>query len=102
MAATMKHASEKHHGEWLTVVLLEGNQYLIGVEVAGLLQRETYNVYRSLKMKQVPLRRALPDQIDYLTRAKIVAVGTHSVTFVPYAEGLNFISRESYYASRLF
>ena len=75
------------------MVIIDGKKFLIGVEVAAMIHRETYNVYRSLKMKRVKLRRALQEQIEVLTDDRVIAVGTHSVTFIPYAEGLEFIFR---------
>lgn len=50
-------------GEKLTTVRLSNSEYLIGVELANLLRRETYNLYRSLKLLQIDVIRCVPSQV---------------------------------------
>mmetsp|Transcript_1925 Transcript_1925/g.6016 ORF Transcript_1925/g.6016 Transcript_1925/m.6016 type:complete len:416 (-) Transcript_1925:56-1303(-) len=91
-AAQMQHSSEKHFGRQLSVVRINGETFLIGVQLAYLLQRKTFNMYRCMKKKGIKIRRASPLQVEYLNQSHAVRVGTHSVTLVPYADGLYFLA----------
>jgi hypothetical protein len=71
-------------------------KYLVGVQIAQLLHRKTFNLYRCMKKKKIALRRALPEEVEFLTNVGAVHSGTHSVTLVPYQEGLCFIA-DAYY-----
>lgn len=88
----MQHSSEKHFGRQLSVVRINGETFLIGVQLAYLLQRKTFNMYRCMKKKGIKIRRASPMQVEYLNQSHAVRVGTHSVTLVPYADGLYFLA----------
>ena len=79
-------------GKKLSVVRLEGEDYLIGVQIATLLRRETFNMYRSMKIKNIHIKRANPDHVDYLCKCNAVRPGTHSVTLIPYESGLYFVA----------
>jgi len=81
-------------GKRFTVVSFEGDRWLIGVQISSLLSRETYNLYRSLKIKSVTVKRATPEQLDFMLKNKIVKPGTRSVTFVAYHESIPFIECE--------
>jgi len=81
-------------GKRFTVVSFEGDRWLIGVQISSLLSRETYNLYRSLKIKNVTVKRASPEQLDFMLKNKIVKPGTRSVTFVAYHESIPFIECE--------
>jgi hypothetical protein len=78
-----------------TTIDLDGRRWLVGVQIAALLHRETYNLYRSLKLKKVPVKRATPEQLEFLLRSRIVRPGTRSVTFVGYHEAIPFIEKET-------
>lgn len=67
-------------------------KYVIGAQVASLLKRETFNMYRSLKIKKISIRRASPQEVSFLVKCEAVRVGTHSVTLIPHDEGLFFIA----------
>jgi len=69
-----------------------GDRFLLGVQVAALLNRETYNVYRSMKVKKIENIRATSDQVVFLAQHGAVHYGTHSVTLVPFEEGLYFLA----------
>lgn len=75
----------------LTVVDF-GERLLIGAQVATLLKRETFNMYRSMKIKRINIRRASPGEVAFLVKAEAVRVGTHSVTLIPLEKGLYFIA----------
>jgi len=84
----------------MSVLHFDGKKWLIGVQVASLLQRETYNLYRSLKIKGIYVKRATADQIEWLFKANVVRPGTRSVTFVPFDPTLSFILEEAKKLSR--
>ncbi|KAL6042465.1 hypothetical protein QOT17_024424 [Balamuthia mandrillaris] len=69
----------------------EWEDYLIGTQVAALVKRETFNMYRSMKIKGINLRKAEPTEVDYLSHIGAVRAGTHSVTFIPVKEAMPFI-----------
>ncbi|KAL6066411.1 hypothetical protein QOT17_009600 [Balamuthia mandrillaris] len=69
----------------------EWEDYLIGTQVAALVKRETFNMYRSMKIKGINLRKAEPMEVDYLSHIGAVRAGTHSVTFIPVKEAMPFI-----------
>jgi len=79
-------------GKRLSVIRLDGEEFLIGVQIASLLKRETFNMYRSMKIKNITIQRANPEQVDFLCKCNAVRTGTHSVTLIPYEAGLYFIA----------
>jgi len=89
---------ELHHkrisafGRKLSILKSDGEEFIIGVQVATLLKRETFNMYRSMKIKNIKLQRATPEQVEYLCNHNAVRSGTHSVTLIPYESGMYFIA----------
>lgn len=79
-------------GKRLSLIKLDGEEFLIGVQIASLLKRETFNMYRSMKIKNIIIQRANPEQVDFLCKSNAVRTGTHSVTLIPYEAGLYFIA----------
>jgi hypothetical protein len=67
-------------------------KYMIGVQLAKLLRRKTFNLYRCLKKKGVDVRRASADEVASLNEIGAIRNGTHSVTLVPYADALYFLA----------
>ena len=65
--------------------------FLVGVQVSKILQRMTFNLYKSLKRKGVMVRRASPHQVCFLIRTHSVPPNTHSVSLIPYDGAKNFI-----------
>eukprot|EP01095_Lingulamoeba_sp_RSL-Kostka_P013982 TRINITY_DN594_c0_g5_i2.p1 TRINITY_DN594_c0_g5~~TRINITY_DN594_c0_g5_i2.p1 ORF type:complete len:288 (+),score=65.62 TRINITY_DN594_c0_g5_i2:173-1036(+) len=90
--ATVSHSREILFKRELNVVRINGENFLIGVELAQLLNRETFNMYRSMKIKNIGIERAQPEIVSFLIKATAVPVGTHSVTLVPYPDGLYFVA----------
>lgn len=91
----MEHKYQKIHGEKMSVLTIEGQEYLIGVEIASLLQRETYNLYRSMKgVKKITVMKASSEQVDYLLKTNVVKLGTRSITFIPLDQGTSYIKEE--------
>jgi hypothetical protein len=80
----------------LSIFTVNGVKYLVGVQVARLLKRKTFNMYRCMKKKKIPIRRASPQEVEFLCSVKAVRSGTHSITLVPYADGLYFIADALY------
>jgi len=106
--ASTTHSPSWHHarihefGRELSVVNVGTvERFLIGTQVASLLKRETFNMYRSMKIKRVEIQRASPQQVEYLTKVGAVKAGTHSVTLIPYEDGLYFIA-DAWYRQHRF
>eukprot|EP01094_Clydonella_sp_ATCC50884_P024346 TRINITY_DN607_c1_g1_i1.p1 TRINITY_DN607_c1_g1~~TRINITY_DN607_c1_g1_i1.p1 ORF type:complete len:239 (-),score=91.12 TRINITY_DN607_c1_g1_i1:454-1170(-) len=97
-----QHTEMREFGKTLSVVRVGGpEQYLIGTQVASLLKRETFNMYRSMKIKKIPIQRATPEQVEYLTKCGAVKPGTHSVTLIPLNDGLYFAA-DAWYRQHRF
>mmetsp|Transcript_15521 Transcript_15521/g.44019 ORF Transcript_15521/g.44019 Transcript_15521/m.44019 type:complete len:200 (-) Transcript_15521:295-894(-) len=94
--AAMTMSSEVIMGKKVTVITFtlgkRWYKYFIGVQVARLLKRQTFNMYRSMKSKRIRVIRASPDQIKHLLKVGVVPRNTHSVTLVPYKEALEFMA----------
>jgi len=88
------HTKREYFGQSFSVVSMDDQEFLIGVQIAQYLKRETFNLYRSMKIKNLEIVRATPEQVDYLVQSCSIKRGTHSVTMVPLKQGLNFISDE--------
>lgn len=86
------HTWRKLFGALMSVVCVREQKYLIGVQVAALLNRETFNMYRSMKIKHIQTARAKSDHIEFLARAGAVRGGTHSVTLIPFDACMYFIA----------
>jgi hypothetical protein len=69
-------------------------RYFIGVQIAHFLKRETFNLYRSMKLSSIAIIKCQPDEIEELTQIDAIKRGIHSVTLVPYDAGLKYIDRE--------
>ena len=89
-------------GKRLSVIRLDGEEFLIGVQIASLLKRETFNMYRSMKIKNISIQRANPEQVDFLCKCNAVRTGTHSVTLIPYEAGLYFIAGLFFFFLKFF
>jgi len=88
------HATQEINGKQITVVWIDDRRWMIGVQVAFLLERETYNLYRSMKVKNIEVRRATVEQIDFLLKHDIVRSGTRSITFVSLDQSISFLADE--------
>eukprot|EP01098_Paradermamoeba_levis_P005707 TRINITY_DN2394_c0_g3_i2.p1 TRINITY_DN2394_c0_g3~~TRINITY_DN2394_c0_g3_i2.p1 ORF type:complete len:427 (-),score=138.98 TRINITY_DN2394_c0_g3_i2:181-1461(-) len=88
-SATFHH--EMMFNKSMTIVCLELGKFLVGREVATLLKRQTFNMYRSMKLRGIGILRAIPDHLDFFSQLGVVKVGTHSLTLVPYEDGKKFI-----------
>jgi hypothetical protein len=93
----IRYSVRKFFHQFMSVLSINGSpDYLLGVQIAGVLQRKTFNLYHCMKKKHIELRRASQDQIEFLMSVSAVPIGTHSVTFVPIADGLCFIADALY------
>jgi len=82
------------YGRDCTVLKSEDRSYLIGAQVSALLNKETFNLYRKMKVKGIELVRAEPEQISYLISICAVKKGTRSVTLIPFEGGAEFVEAE--------
>lgn len=83
----------KYFHQHLSVLSIHDSvNYLLGVQIAGILKRKTFNLYHCMKKKHIELRRASQEQIEFLMSVGAVPIGTHSITFVPLADGLCFVA----------
>lgn len=87
----VKLSKKKLFGKQLNVIELDNKDYLIGRELAALLNRETFNMYRTMKVKRIEIRRANPEQVEYFAKVGAVRTGTHSVTLIPFVDGVRFV-----------
>jgi hypothetical protein len=62
-SANMRVRPRCYFGKTFSIFEIEGDKYLLGVQMAHLLRRETYNVYRSLKIKKISMQRASPIEV---------------------------------------
>lgn len=90
----LEHKREKIYGKKMSILTINGQRYLIGVQIAHLLQRETYNLYRSMKVKRITVIRGSSEQVDYLLKTNVVKPGTRSITFIPIDQGMAYINEE--------
>jgi|ERR1711974_83119 len=86
------HTKQNFYDTELSVFTWKGESFFVGVQMANLLKRETFNMYRSMKIKNISIRRATSEQVNFLIREQAVRAGTHSVTLVPYESGINFMA----------
>jgi len=83
------------YDNYLAVIQIENMRYLLGVQLAKLLRRETSNLYRSLKRSGIILQRASSDQVRWINSLNLCFVQkTHSITFVPLREAIDFLTEE--------
>lgn len=66
--------------------------YLIGSQIARILNKETFNLYRSMKIKGVEIIKANLDQLRWLKDNDVIESYTRSVTLINYEEGLNHLT----------
>lgn len=76
----------------LPAVVVDGVEFLVGVQIANLVGKETFNLYRSLKRIGVEIRRGTPEVVNFLRTCGVVG-HTHSVTLVPYHGILNYLNK---------
>jgi len=91
---TWQHQRQSLFGKNVSVITIEDRKYLIGVQVAKLLKRETFNLYRSMKVKGIEIIRAVSEQVEYLMRVNAVKRGTRSVTLIAYQPTVEFVESE--------
>jgi hypothetical protein len=67
-------------------------KYFIGIEFAHNLDRKSFNLYRCMKKKGIRLRPGSPAEMMFLYRQCCIKKGIHSVTLIPYLEGLVYLA----------
>jgi len=91
---TWQHQRQNLFGKNVSIIVIESRKYLIGVQVAKLLKRETFNLYRSMKVKGIEIIRAVSEQVEFLMRVNAVKRGTRSVTLIAYDPTVEFVESE--------
>lgn len=77
--------------EDMWVITYNQQEWLVGVHIANRLNRETFNIYRTLKIRGANLIKLDTMAINYLIAQNIIRAGTHSVTLVPLDFGIELI-----------
>jgi hypothetical protein len=93
----MCHCTETWFNYSLTVLWPQeypSRRFLVGSELCVMMQREPYNLYRSMLIRKVPMHRCEPMEIQSLVHFGIVQPGIHSVTLVNFSEGIEFIRKQ--------
>lgn len=90
----LEHHRQKIFGKKMSILTIDGQKYMIGVQIASLLHRETYNLYRSMKVKKMSVLKATSEQVDYLLKTNVVKPGTRSITFIQIDQGMSYINEE--------
>lgn len=88
-------------GKDLTVLRCLGVSYFIGVEFSRAVKKETFNIYRSLKLRGVQLVRLGLDSVVALVIADILPRGTRSATLIPVGEAIAWLEEETKKKARL-
>lgn len=91
---SMDFSSEFLYGKNMTIVDIWGHKFFIGVQVAKLLRRETFNLYRSLKISGTEIIRCNPGQLELMLQLNKVKRGTRSVTLLSYDNTLAYIAHQ--------
>ena len=99
---SFKFLSSRHdfiHGCFLTILVYEHQHnkfqksFLVGYEVANALNRQTFNMYISLRRRGITLDRLSQEKIKELVSYGILAKGVCSITLIPFAEGYAYLSK---------
>lgn len=79
-------------------VVMDNKIYLIGVQLAHLTKRTTYNLYRAMRSHGVEPIRASPSQLKHFRSTPIPFLtsqtNARSVTFVPLEQALQFFLQD--------
>ena len=79
-------------GDRLPLILIAGHEYLVGSHVAELLKRETFNLYGSLKRRNIPIWHGSEDLLKFLIKSGSVYIGTTSVSLLRLSDISDFVS----------
>jgi len=75
----------------ITTIALADQIFYIGVHLSCVLQRETFNMYRSMKLTGIQLYKADAALVQRLVHLNCVHSGTHSITLIPVETSQAFI-----------
>jgi hypothetical protein len=76
------------------VLSSDGCDWLLGAQMARSLNRETYNLYKSISRRTLMLRRGTAEEIDFLGKRGLIGPGIRSVTLIPYTDAVKFMTAE--------
>lgn len=81
-------------GTTLSVCTINEAEFLIGIQVAHLLGRETHNIYRALRRRGVCVYRGSQADVDTLTALRAVSGATKALSFLPKERTLAYIKEQ--------
>jgi len=77
--------------EAMVVVSIEGADYFVGAHLAEVVRRETFNLYSSLRRRNIGMRQADTGMVKLLVGKGLIFVGTTSVTLVNKSDVVEFV-----------
>ena len=81
---------------FLDRVIISGGVYFIGMQLAKLLKRTTFNLYRAMRASRVRLKRASPQHLHHFKQKRVPFLGPSnrlkSITFLPLEQTLEFLA----------
>lgn len=81
-----------NYKEPLTIIEIDGSYYLIGIQIAKFLNKQTSNFYRSLKRNGVEYMRASLEQVRFINTLALCFVrNTQSITLLPFKQCIDYI-----------
>ena len=87
----MTHGVTLLFGRDMSIIFWEEQVWMVGIQIAKLLQKESFNMYRSMKASGIKLHRPRFEHVSFLKKVGVAKGGTHSVTLVPYQQACNYI-----------
>jgi hypothetical protein len=71
-------------------------QYILGNELSQFVGKKCFNMYRSLRKQGVRIRRASPEEFEYIKPKSKCLAGVHSYTLIPVLDALQCIASAVY------
>jgi hypothetical protein len=71
-----------------------GERYLLGADITHLLHRESYNLYRSMRLRGMVVWHCTPHQTAALKELGVVKQGIHAATLVPLETARRYVLHE--------
>jgi len=78
----------------MLVFILDSKSYVLGSQLAELLNRETFNLYRSMRIRKMTIKKASRKQVCDLLKLGILICGARSASFIHISHAIKFISEE--------
>lgn len=81
-------------GHTFSVCRINGHDFLIGIQVATFLDRETHNIYRALRRRGVTVYRGTAADVEILVQARAVSSITKALSFLPMERTVAYIKQQ--------